>query len=99
LKYIVAIVKTKFYTRLFDLPKNIINLHRGQRSCTYTKTRPKPNFKHMKTFFGKPLSKKQMQAIKGGKNPGCAGIGQAALGYVDGCCVNLYPSPFLCEPK
>jgi len=53
----------------------------------------------MKNSFGKPLSKKQMKEIKGGKFPGCASIGESSIAYVGGCCANLYPSPILCEPK
>ena len=51
----------------------------------------------MKLKLGKPLSKKEMKAIKGGRFPGCAGVGQSALAYTDGCCAGLHASPIFCE--
>lgn len=43
----------------------------------------------MKSNLGKPLSKKEMKAVQGGKYPGCAAYGQAGVAYQYGCCAGL----------
>jgi|CryBogDrversion2_7_1035282.scaffolds.fasta_scaffold42199_1 lactobin A/cerein 7B family class IIb bacteriocin len=56
----------------------------------------------MKANFGKPLTKKEMKNIQGGKYPGCAMVGQAGVAYANGCCTGLIacggPTGLLCEP-
>ena len=47
----------------------------------------------MKTELGKPLTKKQMKEIQGGKFPGCAPAGKLGSAYVQGCCAPGLPNP------
>jgi lactobin A/cerein 7B family class IIb bacteriocin len=56
----------------------------------------------MKANLGKPLTKKEMKEIQGGKLPGCAGVGQPGVAYAQGCCTGLLPcggtTGLNCEP-
>jgi bacteriocin-like protein len=40
--------------------------------------------------LGKPLSKKEMKEVQGGKLPGCAMHGQNGVAYSQGCCTGLF---------
>ncbi|WP_428331749.1 class IIb bacteriocin, lactobin A/cerein 7B family [Mucilaginibacter sp.] len=53
----------------------------------------------MSTNFGKPLTKKEMKEIQGGKLPGCGSLGQNGVSYSQGCCTGLSqcPGTHLCE--